>query len=97
MLMKQDSIRQFFGEVLRENKYISSDSMAVFGKLIRLTLQFRDKYWEAHGEILTVDETRQGLDIYQRAVNSKKLPQGLNPKIAALVDLWLREINGIKI
>ncbi|SYZ74396.1 hypothetical protein TRIP_C90024 [Candidatus Zixiibacteriota bacterium] len=95
--MEQDEIRHFFGEILKENRYISSESMAVFGKLIRLTLQFRDSYFESHAEILTVEETRRGLDVYQNAVGSGRLPEKLSPKIAGLVKLWLKEINGIKL
>ena len=92
--MNQQDLRKFFGEILKKEGYISSDSMAVFGELIRLTLEYRDRLVEEKNEILTVEETRKGLDAYVAALRQNRLPEGLTDKIANLVRLWLNEING---
>jgi hypothetical protein len=92
--MNQRDLREYFGEMLKKEGYISSDSMAVFGKLIRLTLEYRDRLVEEKNEILTVEETRKGLDAYIEALRQNRPPEGLSDKIANLVKLWLKEING---
>ncbi len=94
--MDQDELRIFFGQTLKEKGYISSESMAVFGKLIRLTLQYRDRYSEKQGQTLTIDDTRRGLDAYLAVLNSGQFPEDLEPKISGLVILWLKEINGLR-
>jgi hypothetical protein len=92
--MSHDSLREYFGKLLKREGYISSQSMAVFGQLIRLTVAFRDEWKAEHNEILTVDETKEALDLYLQALDSKEVPRQPNDKIDQLVGLWLREING---
>ncbi len=92
--MDQQDLRKYFGEMLKKEGYISSDSMAVFGKLIRLTLDYRNRLAKEKGEILTVEETRIGLDAYLIALRENRLPEGFTDKIAGLVRIWLKEING---
>jgi hypothetical protein len=92
--MKEDKLRKYFGELLQKEGYISSDSMAVLGKLIRVTLEYRDRIVSEKGQTLTVEETRVALDIFQTAVKTEKLPAKLDPKIRELIVLWFREIYG---
>ncbi|MCX6828673.1 MAG: hypothetical protein NT002_05260 [candidate division Zixibacteria bacterium] len=92
--MNQQDLRKYFGEMLKKEGYISSDSLAVLGKLIRLTLEYRDRLVEEKNEILTVEETRKGLDAYMAVLKENRLPEGLDEKIGKLVKLWLKEING---
>ena len=92
--MKPDDLQRFFGELLKREKYIPTESMAVLGKLIRLTIAFRDRWKAKTGEILTVEETEKALDIYQAVLKNGQLPEGLDTKTAGLVRLWLKEING---
>jgi len=92
--MNQQDLRKYFGEMLKKEGYLSSDSLAVLGKLIRLTLEYRDRLVEEKNEILTVEETRKGLDAYMATLKENRLPEGLDEKIGKLVKLWLKEING---
>lgn len=92
--MNQQDLRKYFGEMLKKEGYISTDSLAVLGKLIRLTLEYRDRLVEEKNEILTVEETRKGLDAYMAVLKENRLPEGLDEKIGKLVKLWLKEING---
>jgi len=92
--MNQQDLRKSFGEMLKKEGYISTDSLAVLGKLIRLTLEYRDRLVEEKNEILTVEETRKGLDAYMATLKENRLPEGLDEKIGKLVKLWLKEING---
>jgi hypothetical protein len=93
--MDQEDLRRFFGEMLKEEEYISSDSFAVFGKLIRLTIDYRDRLLADENITLTVDDTKQGIAIYLEALKSGQLPDDMEPRIAELVRLWLKEINKI--
>ncbi len=90
----QDELRKYFGEILKDEGYIQSESLAVFGKLIRLTLEYRDRLFAEKGEILTVAETRTALDAYMITLESGKIPENLEGKILGLVKLWLKQING---
>jgi hypothetical protein len=92
--MNQQDLRKYFGEMLKKEGYISTDSLAVPGKLIRLTLEYRDRLVEEKNEILTVEETRKGLDAYMAVLKENRLPEGLDEKIGKLVKLRLKEING---
>jgi len=91
--MPQDDLRRFFGELLFEQGEISSESMAVLGKLIRLTIDYRDKLKSETGEILTVQETKKATIAYVAALRDGVIPEGLDEKIRNLVRLWLKEIN----
>jgi hypothetical protein len=91
----QDNIRHFLADILKQHGEISSEAMRVFGKLVRLTLSYRDRLNAERNETLTVDETRRGLDAYMAALSAGKIPDEYNDKIKGLVILWLKEINGI--
>ncbi|UCD95351.1 MAG: hypothetical protein JSU69_04695 [Candidatus Zixiibacteriota bacterium] len=91
--MNPNDLERFFGELLKQEKYIPSASMAVLGKLIRLTIAYRDRWKAEKDEILTVEETRKALDAYQAVLKDGKMPEGLDRKTAGLVKLWLKEIN----
>jgi hypothetical protein len=92
--MDQTDLKRFFGELLKEQKYIPSESMEVLGKLIRLTIAFRDRWKAERDDILTVEDTRNALDAYQAVLSGGKLPEGLDEKTIELVRFWLKEING---
>lgn len=92
--MDQDDLRHYFGEILKDEGYLPSESLAIFGKLIRLTLEYRDSLVAQKNEFLTVAETRVGLEAYTRAVESGRIQDNLEEKILELVKLWLKEING---
>lgn len=91
--MDQQDLRRFFGEMLKEQGYVSSESMAIFGKLINLTVGFRDRWKAEKNEIVTVDDTRKALDAYSAALKEERIPDGLERKIEELVRLWLQKIN----
>ncbi len=93
-MLNNDDIRRFFADVLKEHGLMPTDSMRVMGTLIRLTIDYRDQWLKQTGETLTVDETRQALDIYVRILNGATITEVPNRKIAGLVAIWLREING---
>ena len=65
----------------------------MFGQLIRLTLEYRDMLAAEKNEILTVAETREAIEAYKIAIETDKIPEGLNEKISGLVKLWLKVIN----
>lgn len=93
--MNQDELRKFLGIMLHEAGYLDSEAFAVFGRLIRLTIEYRDKWKAEKGEILTVEETKEALNIYEEALKTKTMPDNISAKIDGLVRLWLREINGL--
>ncbi len=93
--MDQEDLRLFFGKMLKDEGYISSESFAVFGKLIRLTIQYRDRLLETENVTLTVDDTKRGIAIYLETLKTGRLAESIDPKIDGLVRLWLKEINHI--
>lgn len=93
-MLNNDDIRQFFADVLKEHGMIPTESMQVMGTLIRLTIDYRDQWLRQTGETLTVEETRQALDIYIQILNNATVAEVPNRKIAGLVAVWLKEING---
>jgi hypothetical protein len=92
--MTQDNIKEYLKTVLENNKDISPEAIDIFKKLIDYTIKYRDELKAKTGEILTVGETRQAVDIYLEAVETERLRSGLDPKIDRLVKYWLTEING---
>jgi len=94
MMLNNDDLRRFFADVLKEHGLMPTASMRIMGALIRLTIDYRDQWLKQTGETLTVDETRQALDIYTRILNEETVTEVPNRKIAGLVAVWLREING---
>jgi len=92
--MDQDDLRKYFGKILKDEGYLPSESLAIFGKLIRLTLKYRDSLAAEKKEILTVAETKIGLEAYVKALESGKIQDNLEGKILGLVKLWLKEVNG---
>ncbi|UCD16545.1 MAG: hypothetical protein JSV44_08750 [Candidatus Zixiibacteriota bacterium] len=91
--MKQDDLRRFFANMLKDYGYLPSESMRVMGRLIRLTIAYRDQWKANHDEILTVAEARKAVEIYNSVLESESFPEELDEKIAGLVRLWLKEIN----
>jgi len=94
--MDQEDLRRFFGEVLKEEGYVSTESFAVFGKLVRLTIEYRDRLLADENVTLTVEDTKKGIALYLEALKSGRLPEEIEPRIAGLVRLWLKEINGLR-
>ncbi len=90
----EEDIRRYFGELLKQEGEISSEAMEVLGKLIRLTIEFRDDWKKEKNEILTVEDTRGAIEIYFTVIKTGVLPNRLDKKIDRLVRLWLKEING---
>ncbi len=91
--MSQDDLRRFLGMMLQEAGYLDSEAFATFGHLIRLTIEYRDKWKAEKDEILTVDETKRALEIYESVMRTKVIPDNLDAKIDGLVRLWLKKIN----
>ena len=92
--MKQDNIKKYFKTILENNKNASVETIEILKKLIDCTIEYRDKLKAKTGEILTVGETRQAVDIYLEAVEVERLRGDLEPKIDRLVKYWLTKING---
>jgi hypothetical protein len=92
--MDQQDLRRFFGDMLKREGSISSEALEVFGKLIRLTIDFRDQWKSKKGEVLTVEDTRKAIDIYTAVLEKGIMPDDLDEKINRLVRLWLKKING---
>jgi hypothetical protein len=90
----EDDLRRYFGDLMKQEGEIPSEALAVLGKLIRLTTEFRDLWKAETGESLTVEETRAAIEIYLSVIKTGLLPNRLEPKIDRLVRLWLKEING---
>jgi len=93
--MQQDDIQRYLASILREEESLSSEEMAVFGKLIRLTVEYRDRRKAENNDILTVEETKRALEAYEKALKDNKMPDGIDEKIRGLVKLWLKKINRI--
>lgn len=93
--MQQDDIQRYLASILREKESLSSEEMAVFGKLIRLTVEYRDRRKAENNDILTVEETKRALEAYEKALKDNKMPDGIDEKIRGLVKLWLKKINRI--
>lgn len=92
--MEGDDLRRFFAELLRDHGYIPSSAMQTMGKLIRLTVEYRDRWKDEHKEILTVGETREAIEIYLKVLETGKYPKEIASKTDGLIRLWLKEING---
>lgn len=92
--MRQDNIQEYFKMVLEQNKNTSVETIDILTKLIDYTIKFRDELKAKTGEILTVGETRQAVDIYLEAVETEHLRTDLEPRIDLLVKYWLTKING---
>ncbi len=90
----EEDIRRYFAELLRQEGQIPSEALTVLGKLIRLTIQFRDEWKKEKNEILTVEETKAAVEIYLTVIKTGLLPNRMEEKIDRLVRLWLKEING---
>lgn len=93
--MTRDNIKEYFNSVLESNKNASAETIDILRKLIDYTIKFRDETMAKTGEILTVGETRQAVDIYLEAVETERLRTDLEPKIEQLVKYWLSKINGV--
>nr|MBN2278483.1 hypothetical protein [candidate division Zixibacteria bacterium] len=91
--MADYNIDDFFGEFLDDRGEIPPESILVFRRLIKLTLEFRDNWKSRTGRTLTVGETRRALDIYLEAMNSGFLPSDMEPMIEELVRFWIKNIN----
>ncbi len=90
----EEDIRRYFAELLRQEGQIPSEALTVLGKLIRLTIEFRDEWKKEKNEILTVEETKAAVEIYLTVIKTGLLPNRMEEKIDRLVRLWLKEING---
>ena len=93
--MNEDKLKEIFGEFLSDGQYIPADALNLLGRLIRLTIEFRDRLKADTGEIVTVDDTIQALDAYKTACKTKNIPDGLNDKSQGLVSFWLENIDKI--
>jgi len=91
--MAKDDLRRFLIEMLLGDHDADSEEFAVVGELIRLTLGYRDRWKIAKDEILTVEDTRRALDIYEQVIKTGEFPTDLDEKIGGLVKLWLKKIN----
>jgi len=92
--MNQDNIKEYFKTVMENNRNISPEAIDILKKLIDHTIKFRDELKADTGEILTVGDTRQAINIYLQAVQTEHLQDNLDPIIDRLVKYWLMEING---
>ena len=92
--MTQDYIKEYFKSVIEKNNEASPEAIDILKKLIDHTIQFRDELKETANVILTVEDTRQAIDIYLEAIQTEKLRGDLDPKIDSLVRYWLIKING---
>jgi len=90
----EEDIRRYFGELLKTEGEIPPETMIVLGKLIRLTIEFRDRWKADKNEILTVEDTKKATEIYMSILKTGQLPDKLEEKIDRLVRIWLKEING---
>jgi hypothetical protein len=93
--MNDDEILKYFGELMQKQGEIPTEAMTVLGKLIRLTIEYRDRLRREKQEILTVEETKLATGIYTSVLDTGKLLLSIDPKITGLVKLWLKEVNGI--
>ncbi len=92
--MMQDNIKEYFKTVLENNQNISPEVIDILKKLIDYTIKYRDELKADTGEILTVGDTKQAINIYLEAVQTERLQGNPDPKIDRLVKYWLTEING---
>lgn len=92
--MTQDNIKEYFKTVLEKNENVSTEAIDILKKLIDHTIAFRDELKAKANVILTVEDTKQAIDIYLEAVQTQRLRGDLDPKIDSLVKYWLIKING---
>lgn len=90
----EEDIRRYFGELLKAEGSVPPKAMTVLGKLIRLTIEFRDRWKAEKNEILTVEDTKKATKIYMSILKTGQPPDKLEEKIDKLVRIWLKEING---
>jgi len=93
--MNDDEIRKYFDELMHKRGPIPTEAMTVLGKLIRLTIEYRDRLIHEKQDTLTVEETKLATEIYTSVLDTGKLLLSIDPKITGLVKLWLKEVNGI--
>ncbi|MFH2036900.1 MAG: hypothetical protein ABIJ45_10895 [Candidatus Zixiibacteriota bacterium] len=93
--MTEPELNGFLEKLIKKNGGLPPDELAIFKKLIDLTLQFRDELLADHNRTLTVRETQVAITIYAKTLAEKRLPRTLDEIISCLVKLWLKEINNI--
>ena len=94
--MQEEDLRRFLAGMLLSDHDADSEELAVVGKLIRLTLEYRDRLKAEKSEILTVEDTRLALDVYEQAIKTGKIEPDPGEKIGGLVKLWLQKINRLR-
>lgn len=91
--MDDFDLSRFLTKYIKIGGEMSSEEMAVFGRLVRLTLKYRDRLKAEKGIILTVGKTKKAIDYYEKALKENRMPEIRDKIIAGLVRLWLKEIN----
>ncbi len=91
--MDDFDITRFLTKYVKIDGEMSSEEMAVFGQLVRLTLKYRDQLKAEKGIVLTVGKTKKAIDYYEKALKQNRMPEIRDKIIADLVRLWLKEIN----
>jgi hypothetical protein len=91
--MSDDKLKRYLATLMPKDSEILDKDVAVVKQLVELTLQYRDELKTERNETLTVGETRVAIEIYWLALQKGHMPTRLEPKIEALVRLWLKEIN----
>ncbi len=92
--MSSEELQDFFNSIFHKESDVSAEEKSVILKLIKITLKFRDNLVRNTGEILTVEETKMALLIYQNVLKTGKVPANIEKKIGQLIRLWLEQING---
>ena len=92
--MNDDELKKYLARLLPDKNEadIKSEELQIVQKLIKLTLQYRDQL-VAQKNSLNVQETRVAIELYWLALKKGHMPSGVDPKIEALIRLWLKEIN----
>ena len=92
-LKDEKNLNNYLTELIKGKRNLSSRERVVFEKLVRLTLEFRDKWSSEKKEILTVGDTQKALDIYMIILSGQKPAGNIDARIDELVRLWLKMIN----
>ncbi len=88
-----DDIQSVFDRIAKKFEHADGSAKEMFAMLVATALRYRDQVVAEGGEALTVGETREALDAFMAVIKTHEIPEGLPPRVKALVMLWLEEIR----
>ncbi len=90
--MNEEDLTALFFKAARNAGSVPEEVKCVFEKLVLVTLSYRDSL-KREQRVLTVEEVRTALDLFQETLRTRRLPETENPRLKDLVALWYDELK----